>query len=78
INIIGVWINFRDKNWNIPMLLQIIYLGNILFLSFWETKARYALGATPVILFITAYSVLRICEKLFISVRTDDRIKIKV
>ena len=28
-----------------------------LFFSFWETKARYAFGITPILLFMTAYSL---------------------
>lgn len=75
LNIIGIWLNFKNKQWNIPMLLQIIFLGNILFLSFWETKARYALGATPVILFITVFAVKTICDKILGAVEAPQQIK---
>ena len=55
-------INWRKKQWNAPMLMQIILVGNIIFFSFWETKARYAFGITPVLLFLTVYSLKEIAE----------------
>ena len=60
--VISGFINWRRKEWNAPMLLQIIMLGNILFFSFWETKARYAFGITPVLLFLAVYSAGSIAE----------------
>ena len=51
------FINWRKKQWNVPMLIQIILIGNIIFFSFWETKARYAFGITPVLIFLTVYSL---------------------
>ncbi len=62
LNLISVLFNFKNKHWNIPMLMQIIYLGNILFLSIWETKSRYALGASPVILFMAVWGIINICN----------------
>jgi hypothetical protein len=35
-------------------------LLNIIFFSFWETKARYAFGVTPVLLFLAFYSAAEI------------------
>ncbi len=64
LNLISVFFNFKNKQWNIPMLMQIIYLGNILFLSIWETKARYALGASPVILFMSVWAVINIGKSI--------------
>ena len=65
LNIAGAFVNMRKQQWNLPMLMQIAFLGNILFLSFWETKARYRLGASPVILFIRVFTVKTICDKIF-------------
>lgn len=67
LNIAGTLLNMKKQQWNIPMLMQIAYLGNILFLSFWETKARYRLGATPVILFIAVFTVKTICDTIFVA-----------
>lgn len=53
------FVNWSKKQWNIPMLMQIILIGNIIFFSFWETKARYAFGITPVLIFLTIYCL---CE----------------
>ena len=58
--VVSGFINWRKKQWNVPMLMQIILLGNIIFFSFWETKARYAFGITPVLIFLTIYTISEI------------------
>ena len=60
--VVSGFINWRKKQWNVPMLMQIILLGNIIFFSFWETKARYAFGITPVLIFLAVYSLKEIAE----------------
>jgi len=51
------FINWRKKEWNVPMLMHIALLGNIIFFSFWETKARYAFGITPILLILCIYTL---------------------
>ena len=58
--VISGFIVWRKKEWNIATLLHIALFGNILFFSFWETKSRYAFGITPILLFMTAYSLFEI------------------
>ena len=60
--VVSGFINWRKKQWNVPMLMQIILLGNIIFFSFWETKARYAFGIIPVLIFLAVYSLKEIAE----------------
>ena len=60
LTVAGAFVNWRRKQWNVPMLMQIVLLGNIIFFSFWETKARYAFGVTPVLLFLAFYSAVEI------------------
>lgn len=55
--VVSGFINWRKKEWNVPMLMQIILLGSIIFFSLWETKARYAFGITPVLLFLAVYTL---------------------
>ena len=62
LSVISGFINWRKKQWNAPMLMQIVMLGSIIFFSFWETKARYAFGLTPVLLFLAVYSINCIAE----------------
>lgn len=56
------FINYRKKQWNIPMLMQIVLVGNIIFFSFWETKARYAFGVTPVLLLLAIYTLNELAQ----------------
>jgi len=62
--VISGFVNWHKKQWNMPMLMQIILLGSIIFFSFWETKARYAFGITPVLLFLAVYTVNAFAEQL--------------
>lgn len=57
---ISAFFSFKNKKWDRAMLMQIYMIGNIIFFSFWETKARYAFGITPVLLILSVYSVYNI------------------
>ena len=67
LSVVSGFINYKKRKWNITMLLHITMIGNIIFFSFWETKARYAFGITPILLFLTIYSLYNIskfiCDK---------------
>ena len=69
--VISGFANWRRKEWNVPMLMQIILLGSILFFSFWETKARYAFGITPVLL------LLAVCGAAHIAGYAGSKLKSK-
>ena len=60
--VISAFVNWRKKEWNAAMLMQITMLGNVLFYSFWETKARYAFGITPLLLFLCIYTLYELAK----------------
>ncbi len=65
LSVISGFINYKKRKWNIAMLFHITMMGNIIFFSFWETKARYAFGITPILLFLTIYSLYNILEFIY-------------
>lgn len=60
--VISAFVNWRRKEWNAAMLMQITMLGNIIFYSFWETKARYAFGITPLLLFLCIFTLYELAK----------------
>ncbi len=66
---VGGLLCFKNKKWEIPAMVQLYVLGNIIFFSFWETKARYAFAITPALLILAAAALYSICcfvrDKLF-------------
>ena len=64
LNVAGAFLSLRKKEWTVTLLLQIVFFGNILFLSFWETKARYAFGVTPIMLLVTVVTMEQLAEVL--------------
>lgn len=49
-----------NRQWNMMMLLHIVFLGNILFLCLWETKARYAFSSMPIVLISAVFALYQV------------------
>lgn len=71
-------VNWKNKQWNTTMLMQIILVGNFIFFSFWETKARYAFGITPVLVYLSLFTIVKIAVFISEKVRYSNNETIEV